>query len=309
MILVVGATGLLGSEICRRLRIRTPVRALVRGDSPRAAELKGLGVEIVQGDLKDPDSLAAACRGARAVISTASSTLSRRAGDNLETVDRAGQLALVAAAQQAGVQRFVFVSVSPNLKPGSVLLSAKREVERAIRNSGMVWTILQPTNFMEIWFGQAVGWNVERGQATIFGNGKAPISWISAMDVAQYAVVTLDHASARNRDIPLGGPESLAPDQVLQAFESASGRKFKARKVPALIPRLMRTILKPFDQIKASIMDLGFQAAGGDVIDMVQTQKDFQVTATSVSQYAQAATRSAPHTAASGPIPAVGARR
>ncbi len=294
MILVVGATGLLGSEICRRLRMRNPVRALVRGESPRAAELQRLGVDVVQGDLKDPVSLAAACAGVRAVISTASSTLSRRAGDNLETVDRTGQLALVAAAKQAGVQRFVFVSVSPNLKQGSVLLSAKREVERAIRSSGMVWTILQPTNFMEIWFGEAVGWSMERGLATIFGNGKAPVSWISAMDVAQYAVVTLDHAGAKNRDIPLGGPESLAPDQVLQAFESASGRKFKVRKVPALIPRLMRNILKPFDQIKASIMDLGFQAAGGDVIDMAQTQRDFQVEATSVLQYAQQVTRVAP---------------
>jgi uncharacterized protein YbjT (DUF2867 family) len=294
MILVVGATGLVGSEICRRLRLRKAVRALVRGDSPRAAELKGLGIEMVNGDLKDPPSLAAACRGVHAVISTASSTLSRREGDNLETVDRAGQLALVAAAKNAGVQRFVFVSVSPNLKQGSVLMSAKREVERAIRTSGMVWTILQPTNFMEIWFGEAVGWNMQRGVATIFGNGKAPVSWISAMDVAEYAVVTLDHPSAKNRNIPLGGPEPLAPDQVVEAFESASGRKFKSRKVPAMIPRLMRTLLKPFNQIQASIMDLGFQTSRGDVIDMSQAQSDFHVPATSVRQYAQQATKGSP---------------
>ena len=50
MILVVGATGALGSEICRRLRSRNlPVRGLVRPGSAREAELRSLGVEISSG--------------------------------------------------------------------------------------------------------------------------------------------------------------------------------------------------------------------------------------------------------------------
>src|SRR5439155_774847 len=79
VILVVGATGLLGGEICRVLTQRgTPVRALVRGTSnpDRVAHLKSVGAEQVRGDLKDRPSLDAACRGASAVISTASSTVS-----------------------------------------------------------------------------------------------------------------------------------------------------------------------------------------------------------------------------------------
>jgi NADH dehydrogenase len=116
MTLVVGATGWLGAEICRRLRQRgVRVRGLVRLGSPKEAALTGLGVEVVHGDLKDPSSLAAACRGMAAVISTASSTVSRRPGDNLKTVDRDGQLALLEAAQRAGVTRFLYISVSPNL--------------------------------------------------------------------------------------------------------------------------------------------------------------------------------------------------
>ena len=80
MILVVGATGLLGGEVCRLLaRQAKPLRALVRGraNPDKVAPLQRLGAEPACGDLRDPASLAAACRGASAVISTASATESR----------------------------------------------------------------------------------------------------------------------------------------------------------------------------------------------------------------------------------------
>jgi uncharacterized protein YbjT (DUF2867 family) len=89
MVLVVGSTGLVGSEVCERLvRRGEKVRALVRQTSSKEkiAALLSFGVELCVGDLKDRDSIAAACRGVNAVISTASSTLSREAGDSIESV-------------------------------------------------------------------------------------------------------------------------------------------------------------------------------------------------------------------------------
>src|SRR5882757_1671464 len=71
MILVVGATGMVGSEICQRLSRRgEKVRALVRTTSSteKVALLRGSGAEVWVGDLKNPDSLAGACRGVNAVI-------------------------------------------------------------------------------------------------------------------------------------------------------------------------------------------------------------------------------------------------
>src|SRR5467141_193409 len=102
MILVVGATGLLGGEICRRLRERgQPVRALARhtSDPSKVQRLKSLGPEIVRGDLKDRASLDQACRGAATVISTASTTLSRQPDDSIGGVDQDGQMQLVDAAE------------------------------------------------------------------------------------------------------------------------------------------------------------------------------------------------------------------
>ena len=110
MDLVVGATGMLGREVCHLLRQRgRSVRALARESSDPAAvdRLRRLGAEIVLGDLKDRASIEAACHGVDTVITTASSTLSRQPGDSIATVDRQGQLDLIAAAEAASQQRRV----------------------------------------------------------------------------------------------------------------------------------------------------------------------------------------------------------
>src|SRR2546430_1501209 len=150
---VVGATGLLGSEICRLLAADGKLaRALVRptSDQNKVAELESLNVEIARGDLKDRSSLDASCRGVSAVISTASSTLSRQEGDSIQTVDLEGQLNLVDAAKAANVSRFVLVSF-PKAEVDFPLQSAKRAVEDHLKSSGLTYTILQPTFFMEVW--------------------------------------------------------------------------------------------------------------------------------------------------------------
>ena len=173
MILVVGATGLLGSEICRRLRARNlPVRGLVRAGSPGEAALRAMGVEICTGDLRRRADVAAACHGARAVISTATAMGSKDKSLTLRAIDRDAQLQLVEFATAAGVSQFVYVSITPNLKPTAPLLRYKREVERAVMASGMRWTILQPSVFMEVWLSSLLGWDINAGKAMIFGAGK-----------------------------------------------------------------------------------------------------------------------------------------
>ena len=111
MNLVVGATGSLGSEICRLLAAQgKPLRAMVRpsADAAKVEQLKSLGAEIVQGDLHDPASLAAACRGVTAVISTVSACPNTyQPPDNtIQNVDIEGVTNLIAAAAAAKVSHF-----------------------------------------------------------------------------------------------------------------------------------------------------------------------------------------------------------
>ena len=90
MILVAGASGLLGREICRALADRGErVRALVRSSSPGKSEVAALGAEIAEGDLRDPAGLPAICRGVETVLTTANGQNRRVPGDSLTATDRA----------------------------------------------------------------------------------------------------------------------------------------------------------------------------------------------------------------------------
>jgi uncharacterized protein YbjT (DUF2867 family) len=112
MILVVGASGLLGTQICRELtQDGKPIRALVRKstDPEKQRTLQSLGATLVYGDLKDPSTLDDACRGISTVISTASPPFPPDGRFDREC-RRARPVHLIQAAKAAGVQHFIFIS-------------------------------------------------------------------------------------------------------------------------------------------------------------------------------------------------------
>lgn len=286
MILVVGATGILGSDICRRLRDRgLPVRGLVRAGSPGESALRAMGVDVCIGDLRNRASVETACTGVATIISTATAMGSKDKSLSLRTVDHDGQLQLVEVAKASGVQQFIFISASPALHTGAPLVRYKREVERAVRASGMRWTILQPSVFMEIWLSDKIGWNFATASATIFGAGTAPVSYISVADVAEHAVRSIDDPRLANRAVPLGGPDDLSPNQVLAIFEELAGRPYKAKRVPRPLLAIMSPVVALFDEGAASGMSLGAQCALGDVIDS-PVQRELALPLTSVREYA-----------------------
>jgi len=183
-------------------------------------------VDIATGDLTDSATIDAACTGVTTVVSTATGMGSRRRGDSLRAIDRAGQLALVTAAKRCGVQRFVYMSISPNFGPVAPLLRYKREVERAVVASGMRYTILQPSAFMEVWLGPLLKWDLKAGTGQIFGKGDRPMSLISIDDVAAFSVIGATDPRAANRVIPLGGPQAITPVEVVRIFESVTGKDY-----------------------------------------------------------------------------------
>jgi len=296
MNLVVGASGMLGTEICRKLaESGRPVRALVRASTGAAKRdtLRNLGADFAYGDLKESSTLAAACRGVATVISTASSTFSRQAGDTIESVDSAGQLELVRAARVAGVQHFIFISFPP--APGDFALQrAKRAVEKELAEGGPAYTVLQPTFFTEVWLSPAVGFDAANASARIYGSGQNPISWISYLDVARFAAASVDNTAARNRVIKLGGPEALSPSQVVQVFEEITGKKFAVTYVPE--EALRGQLATAPDSRQQAFAALMLYYAHGDVIDMKPASAIFpqQVSnLTAVRDYARSLLRAA----------------
>jgi NADH dehydrogenase len=288
MLLVVGATGLLGAEICRRLAARgDAVRGLVRATSdPDAVDgLRRLGVETALGDLRDRASLDAACRGVATVVSTATTTRSRQPGDGIEATDEAGQLRLVDAARAAGVGRFVFVSYSAHFADDGPLTRAKRAVERRLRESGMTYAILRPSYFMEVWLGPALGFDHAARRVTVYGAGEAPISFVSLGDVAAFAERATHDPAAANATIEIGGPEPVSPHEVVRIFEEATGAPFEVQHVPEEALRARRTA-RPV-RSSGPFALLMQQYARGDEIPMADTLRRFPVPLTSVRDYAR----------------------
>ncbi len=286
-VLVAGATGFLGSEICRQLSEKNiKVKGLVRSssDENKVTQLKELGVEIVEGDMKDKPSLENALHGVSAVISTVSSTLSRQEGDSIQTVDDEGQNNLIDAAIGANIKQFVYVSFCG--MPGQFpLQTAKRKVEKHLAESGLSYTILQPTYFMEVWLSPALGFDYANTKATIYGEGKNRVSWIAIKDVASFAVASLDNPAAKNKFIELGGPEALSPIEVVNIFETNKGKKFELQFVAEETIRAQKDEAQ--DPLGESFAALMLGVANGSEIDMKKTIDVFPMRLTSVNDYAK----------------------
>ncbi len=289
MILVVGATGFLGTETCRQLTAKgKPVRAMVRStsDGTKVGKLKSFGVELVQGDLRDRASLKAACQGITAVISTASSMpfSYQPEENNIQTVDLEGLTNLISSAQAAGVSRFIYTSLSGHMDLDFPLRNAKRAVEQRLKGSGLAYTILHPSYFMEVWLTPAVGFDVSNAKAQIYGTGENPISWISFKDVAQFAVESLDNPAAKNAVLELGGPEALSPLQAVRIFEKVGGKPFAVQHVPEEALRAQQKAAT--DPMQQSFSGLMLCYAQGDAIDMQEMLKTFPLKLASVRDYA-----------------------
>jgi uncharacterized protein YbjT (DUF2867 family) len=289
MNLIVGATGMVGTEICRLLTAAgKPVKALVRptSDPAKVEKLKSLGATVVQGDLRDGASLKAACQGVSAVITTASAMpFAYVPGENTpEITDQDGCLNLVAAAREAGVQRFVYTSFLP-MAAAFPLQDAKRAVEDCLRNSGLTYTILQPTYFAEVWISPAVGFDYANRKAAIYGTGENPISWISYLDVAQFAAASLDNPAARNATLKLGGPEGISPNKVVEIFEKIGGKPFEVSHVP--VEALQGQLAGAVDPMQKSFVAMMISYASTTSIDMSATLQAFPLKLRTVEDYAR----------------------
>jgi uncharacterized protein YbjT (DUF2867 family) len=263
VILLVGGTGALGGRIAERLHARSePYRALVRPGRD-VSSLTALGAEIVRGDLQDPVSLGPAVEGVRTVITTVTAISRALGGEKTATirdVDDRGNANLIAAADEAGVERFVFVSfvITPPLAR-IPLGAAKRATEQRLARSRMREVIVRPEMFQEIWLSKAVEFDWEAGKVQIFGKGRSPHAYVAIEDVAS-ATVELALKEDPPREVAFGGPEALTRREAVERFERASGRRIKRRHIPRPVLRIGSTALRPIKPVQASLMGLALDA-------------------------------------------------
>jgi uncharacterized protein YbjT (DUF2867 family) len=240
MLLLTGATGLVGSALLRRLVAEgTQVRCLVR--DPRRLGPQRVRVQIALGDLTDPPSFRNALRGVHTVVHLAASIRDQPRG-SIEELNGIATWRMVQAAQRSGVERFVFFSVlGASTHHRARFFRAKALAEQAVREASLDTTVFAPS----IVYAPGDPWLtlLERmallPAMPVSGRGRAAYQPIWAEDVADsvMSVLSAPASSAENRHTryELAGPETLSHNEIVRLVLRSQSRNRPLLHIPTPI--------------------------------------------------------------------------
>jgi uncharacterized protein YbjT (DUF2867 family) len=286
MILVTGGTGVVGSRIVRGLLDnQQPVRVFARGQSNWVEnpmpQLRKMGVDVVNGDVRDYQKLKKALTGCTAVIHCAN-IMSESKDETLSSVNVEPTKALLGMAEELGVQRFIYLScLGASEYSSSKYLQSKWQAESCVRNSNFYWTIFRPSLIFaqESQFIRSLEfWSAKAPFVFVVGSGLNQIQPVSADDVAACVVQSLYTRETVQQTFDLVGPEPYSLTEVMEmASRYISGVDKPAFKIPAGLGYAVANILhklNPRCPVSAEIMRVLTSEYSGDPAIM---KSNFQV--------------------------------
>lgn len=223
MILVTGATGSIGRPLVRLLQEQGAApKAFVRDE----AKGRALGCDLAIGDFDDPESVAAALDGVRRLFLNGAGA---EPADGQQPMIRQ-QKTVIDAARKAGVERVVKVSVWHAHEGGRLAEGAHWEIEEYLKASGLSWSILQPSGFMQNFLTGAGSFTA--GGNLIGSYGDAPVSYIDCEDIAACAAALLTGRHRDGETFVLTGPQALTQAQLAERLSAALGRTVRYENLP-----------------------------------------------------------------------------
>jgi uncharacterized protein YbjT (DUF2867 family) len=255
MILVAGGSGTLGTRLLALLADRgLDIRVLSRNPD-KARALVGDKIQVVPGDVRDPGTIEQAMVGVRTVVSAITGFGMAR-DVSPRTVDWEGNANLIRAANAAGVEHFVLLSVCQAAAEHPIeLFRMKHRAEEELRASGLAWTIIRPTAYMETWVGLLGEPLLRTGSTRIFGRGENPINFVSADDVAALVDLAVADGAMSGTTVEAGGPENLTATQVVETFQGLTGARGKVSHIPLAMMRAMAVLVRPFNPTMAGLVE------------------------------------------------------
>jgi NADH dehydrogenase len=240
-VLVTGGTGFVGPKIVHALRAHgRDVRALVHR-TEHGARIAGFGAELVPGDVTDPASLTAALDGCTHVVHLVAIIRGRPA--DFDRVMTQGTRNLIAAAKEAGVERFVLMSALGTTQATSTLVpyfASKWAMEHDVVSSGLEYTVLRPS-FVFGRDGGVLPTFVKQVRyapvVTVIGPGLARIQPIWIDDVGEYFARAVDLPQAANRLFELGGPDVVSWNELYGTIAKVLGKRRRLVHVPTSLAR------------------------------------------------------------------------
>jgi uncharacterized protein YbjT (DUF2867 family) len=255
IVLVTGATGRQGGAVIRHMLAKGwKLRALTRNlNSAAAQDLASRGIEVVQGDLEDPASLARAAGGVYGIYSVQDfwSVGARREvhqGKNLADT-----------AKQANVGHFVYSSVGGAERDSGIdHWETKWEIEKHIKKLGLPATVLRPVAFMENYYIDQVEINILKGKLMDPIRADKPYQTIAGDDIGAFAALAFERPQDFiGLELEIAGSELTNP-QAAEVFSRVLGKQVKFKKLPLVLVRLF--LGKEFYQMFRWFNDAGFKA-------------------------------------------------
>lgn len=285
-ILVVGATGLVGSRVVEQLLTQQQeIRVLVRGKSDWKNNIlpqyRRSGIDVMIGDIRDEAITAKAVAGCNAVINC--SGLMRGSDEEVYAINADGTTELVAEAQAAGVQRFIQVScLGATEHSTAAYFKSKWQGENAVRSSKFYWTVFRPS----LIFGpgscleETLAFWVKRAPfIVVVGSGLNRFQPVSADIVANCIVQSLFNRDCVGQTYEVVGPESVDLASMLSFTADAYDRPNRLIKIPSFLGIKIASLfakLNPRSPIDGQVMSIFTAEMLGDHRQMLEK---FQVAA------------------------------
>ena len=281
MILVTGGTGFIGPKVVHALRAEErDVRCLVRRPS-KAGTLKSWGCELAEGDVTDAASLRAALEGCDAVVHLVSIITGSKA--DFRRVMTEGTQNLAAAAQAAGVRRFVLMSalgVSEQTRALVPYYESKWEMEQAVQASGLEHVIFRPS-FVFGRDGGALPLFVKQVRwspvTPVIGSGERRLQPIWVEDVAAFFAAAIDLPAAANRTFELGGPDRVTWNELYQRIALTLGKRRARMHVPVSVARAGARVVERLPRAPLTRDQLTMLEAGDNVCDTAPARATFGI--------------------------------
>ena len=231
-ILVIGAAGFVGAPVAKQLLADGfAVRALVR-NADKARQLLGDKVEIVTGSFEDKAVLEKCILGVSGVnISVPWQSEFQVARDVTEILARQGR-------KNVRVSYISGTTAVPENR-GYVMIDEKLKAEDVLKSSGVDYTILRPS-----WFMDALALFVNDGRATVFGKQTQPYYFLSLADFARAVSTAHQTEAAANKTFVLNGPKSMLMTDALQQYCDVRHPGIKAASMPIWFGKMLAMMMR-----------------------------------------------------------------
>ena len=232
-LLIIGGTGTLGRQIVLQALIKGyKVRCLVR-NFRKASFLKEWGVELVYGDLMNPETLPPCLKGITAIIDASTSRPNEL--ESLKMVDWNGKLYLIKAAKKAKIKRFIFFSTQ-NLEQflDIPLMKLKYGIEEKLKQSTVPYTIFRLTGFYQGLVEEYAIPILENWPIWVT-NESTYISYMDTQDIAKFCLRSLQIPQTTNQTFFLSGSKGWVSTEIILLCEQLAGQKAKIQRIPLIM--------------------------------------------------------------------------